>query len=147
MDTNKPIHIKIDFNKSGDQFGSFSTTMTQEGKTVNMTGDCGTNAEMSYDLANGMAFAISNWETTDNWLWGNKCGGSCFGSAYLSFSNIKFTTGGDVPPPPVDKYDYGDACASKSDDFCDGSCDCRWSWPINDPAKWASKDAHCRCKA
>ena len=53
--------MKIDFRNNGDQFGAFSTTMTQDGQSVNMTGDCGTNAEMSYDIANGMAFAFSNW--------------------------------------------------------------------------------------
>jgi len=40
---------------------------------VQMVGDCGTNAEMSYDLAKGMVFAISNWSTFDNWLWGDRC--------------------------------------------------------------------------
>lgn len=38
-----------------------------------MTGGCGTNAEMSNDLANGMAFVISNWSTYDSWLWKDRC--------------------------------------------------------------------------
>ena len=139
--------MKIDFRANGDQFGAFSTTMTQDGQSVNMTGDCGTNAEMSYDIANGMAFAFSNWATDDSWLWGDKCWGSCPGNPFLTINNFVFTTGGVSPDPPIHDYTYGDACASKSDDYCDGSCDCRWSWPTDDPAQWASPDAACRCKA
>ena len=47
-------------------------------------------------------------------------------------------------------YTFGDSCASPSQDLCGQNCsgggkDCAWSWPSNDPAKWASNDAHCRC--
>ena len=104
---------------------------------------------MSWDIANGMAFAFSNWSTTDNWLWGNTCQGTCYNSPYLNISNLSFKTG-SVQPDPHPKptgYTFGDACGSKSDDYCDGSCDCRWSWPSTDPAAWASKDAACRCNA
>jgi hypothetical protein len=114
-----------------------------------MDGNCGDNSRMSGDIANGMAFAFSNWETTDNWLWGDKCYGSCGGNPYLNITNIKFSTGGDSPTPtptPTGDYSYGDACSTRSDDYCDGSCECDWSWPSNDPAKWASADAACRCR-
>ena len=123
--------------------------MTQNGNSVNMTGDCGTNAEMSWDIANGMAFAFSNWQTDDDWLWGNTCSGSCSGNPFLSINNFVFTTGSADPPKPdpSGNYTYGEPCGTKSDGQCDGSCDCRWSWPSDDPAQWASQDADCRCKA
>ena len=121
--------------------------MSQNGKTLNMTGNCGTNAEMTGDISQGMAFAFSNWATDDNWLWGNTCYGSCPGSPFLTISNFEFKTGGDSPVPPTPSdYTYGDACSSKSDDYCDGSCECDWSWPTNDPLQWNSPDAACRCR-
>lgn len=43
-------------------------------------------------------------------------------------------------------YTFGDSCKTKNQDLCGNDCnDCAWSWPSNDPAKWSSKDAHCRC--
>ena len=52
-------------------------------------------------------------------------------------------------PDPAD-YDFGDACATKSDDDCGvmncPSVDhCRFSWAKTDPDKWNGKTAHCRC--
>jgi hypothetical protein len=47
--------------------------MSQDGKSIQMTGGCGDNANMTNDLRNGMAFTISNWSTYDSWLWGNRC--------------------------------------------------------------------------
>ena len=73
INTQKPFHFKVDFNKSGSNFGSFVVTMSQDGKSIQMTGGCGDNANMTNDLRNGMAFTISNWSTYDSWLWGNRC--------------------------------------------------------------------------
>lgn len=105
-----------------------------------MTGACGDNANMSNDLRNGMAFAISNWSTYDSWLWGNRCSAQACSGKDLNFTNIKIKTGGSSPgptpgptPTPSD-YTFGNACASKWADECNGSCDCRWSWPSSDPA-------------
>lgn len=45
-------------------------------------------------------------------------------------------------------YSFGDACAGPSDGLCGSSCgSCAWSWPSNDPQKWSSSDANCRCKS
>lgn len=119
-----------------------------------MTGACGTNDYMTNDIRNGMAFAISSWSTYDNWLWKDRCqAGGCNGSD-LYFKNLKIRTGGSEPgpspgpgpDPTPSEYTYGDACKSAWDDQCNGSCDCRWSWPSNDPATWSSSNAHCRCK-
>merc|ERR1712151_875502 len=97
-----------------------------------------------------MAFAFSAWSTMDNWLWGDRCQATECGLKNFYMTNIKITTGnnkpGPDPPKPVDCEDcqFGNECSSKSDDFCDGSCDCRWSWPASESA--SGKDAACRCK-
>jgi len=79
IDTTRPFHYKIDFKESNGSLSSFDVTMTQGSNSVSMVGDCGGVSDMSFDLANGMAFAFSNWETTDSWLWGDTCWGSCSG--------------------------------------------------------------------
>lgn len=122
-----------------------------------MTGDCEYLNYMSDDVHNNMVFVISNWGGDASWLWHDRCSGSC-NWPELTISNIKITQGGDTPgptppgPSPIDpsNYSFGDACASAKDDYCDDmSCPsvshCRWSWPIDDPQKWSSKDAACRC--
>ena len=109
---------------------------------------------MTEDLTD-MIFALSNWGNGSDMSWLDK--DSCYGSCDmpdLVFTNIEIKTSGATPPTPTptpkpddcNDCQYGDPCATKSDDECDGSCDCRWSWPGDDPAKWASDNAHCRCK-
>lgn len=107
-----------------------------------MTGGCGDNANMTNDLKNGMAFTLSNWSTYDSWLWGNRCSAQSCSGQPLNFTNIKIKTGGSTPgptpgptptPTPSD-YTFGNACGSKWADECNGSCNCKWSWPSNDPA-------------
>lgn len=120
-----------------------------------MTDSDGYLANMTNDMKGNMAFVVSNWGGDASWLWHDRCSGSCNWPS-LTISNIKITTGGAGPSPPQptpidpNNYDFGDACGSAHDDFCaDMNCPsvdhCRWSWPKTDPAKWSSKDAHCRC--
>ena len=120
-----------------------------------MTDSDGYLANMTNDMKGNMAFVVSNWGGDASWLWHDRCSGSCNWPS-LTLSNIKITTGGAGPSPPgptpidPNNYDFGDACSSAHDDFCaDMGCPsvdhCRWSWPKTDPAKWSSKDAHCRC--
>lgn len=123
-----------------------------------MSSDEGCNSyisQMQHDIGAGMAMAISNWGTdwnTMKWLDSDTgCQGDCQGSPVLSITNIQYTTGSTPPPPPAGQYDYGNPCKTSHDDDCAkvSGCTqdrCRWSWPHNDPAKWASKDAKCRCK-
>jgi hypothetical protein len=73
INTEKWFHVKMDFNQSNGSFTNFVTTMSQGTNSVQMTGNCGSNAMMTNDLANGMVFAISNWSTYDNWLWKDRC--------------------------------------------------------------------------
>ena len=42
---------------------------------------------------------------------------------------------------------YGPDCLNKYDMLCGADChQCRESWPTDDPRKWYSDDALCRCK-
>ena len=149
INTEQEFHVKLEFKTNGGQFSAFETTLTQGSNSVSIgCNDQGANQGMTGDL-DDMAFAISNWSGDASWLWKDACGGSC-GSPTLVYKNISITTGtpspGPGPGPKPGNWTYGDACASKDNDYCDGSCDCRWSWPTSDPAQWASKDAACRCK-
>lgn len=50
-----------------------------------------------------------------------------------------------TPTPSDTVYEYGNRCGGPNDGECNGCENCCWSWPINDPAKWGSSDANCRC--
>ena len=156
INTDQPFHAKVQFDSDNNQFSSFTTTFTQNGKTQSMTADCSYLNYMSDDVAENMGFVVSNWGGDASWLWHDRCSGSCNWPS-LTLSNIKVTTGGVSPgpgpgPSPIDPADYafGDSCGTAHDDFCsDMHCPsvdhCRWSWPKDDPEKWSSKDAACRC--
>jgi len=152
INTLEEFHVKITMDKYGQDFGSFTTTMTQDDREIKMTGDCHDyNKGMTNDLKNGMAFAFSSWETDNNWLWGDRCQAAKCESKNFYMYNIKVTTGSDEPgpepPKPVDdctNCQYGGECATKYDDDCNG-CECHWSWPGNE--SWDGPDAKCRCKA
>jgi hypothetical protein len=46
------------------------------------------------------------------------------------------------------ELNYGPDCPNTYDMLCGADCtQCRESWPANDPKKWYSDDALCRCKA
>jgi len=49
------------------------------------------------------------------------------------------------PQPSTDDYEFGDDCATLTDQFCSevDCAECRWSWPVG--SDWASPDAACRC--
>lgn len=138
--------------------GDFKLTLTQNGKTWSMgsDGQCnGYMSKMSTALGAGMGIAISSWGSDFNtmkWLdQDTGCGGDCNNNPTLHISNLKFNVkpgkGPGPGPGPSGDFDYGDPCKNPNDGQCGNSCsDCRWSWPSNDPAKWASKDAACRCK-
>jgi hypothetical protein len=156
IDTTKEFHVKIEFMEENGQFQQSQTTLTQGSNSVAVGCNDDSNHSMTDDLSN-MIITLSSWGSPDaNWLWKDSCYGSC-GDPTLTFSNLTVNTNGAPTPGPAPgpaptptpsgDYDYGDNCSTSSDDYCDGSCDCRWSWPTDDPAKWASDDAACRCKA
>jgi len=60
---------------SDNKLTSFETILSQEGRTATMSSDCGYMQDMSWYLADGMAFAISNWGGDVSWL----TKGSCYG--------------------------------------------------------------------
>ena len=159
INTWNPFHAKIDFNKVEspyERMDKIVLTLTQGSNQFQLTvadRDCayGYLDNMKTPLEQGMTLWVSNWGNSYNtmsWLDGGLCSGDCNPNYTSKVSNINFTTGGSSPPhpPKPQEYTYGDACASISN--CNGKCtsNCDWSWPINDPEKWASKDAACRCK-
>lgn len=108
-----------------------------------------------------MTLSVSNWGQPGldmSWLDGETgCNEWCGNNPNITVSNIKYNTAGSGPSPPTPpfpptptpgQYVYGSPCATKNDGQCGNNCnECDWSWPVNDSAKWASKDADCRCKA
>jgi len=154
INTLKPFHVKIQFDSVNNQFSSFTTTFTQDGKTKSMKGDCSYLNYMSSDIANGMGFVVSNWGGDASWLWHDRCSGSC-NWPELSVSNITIKTGNVSPGPgpspspynPSD-YDFGNPCSGIVQYCGEQHCSadhCKFAWPKSDPAKWDSKDAACRC--
>ena len=101
-------------------------------------------------LIDGMVFTMSSYYGGEPWLSKGKCpSGATCQLTDVPFKNLVFSsTGADPAPPAPDPtdYEYGDACGSSTDDYCTGCADCDWSWPKDDPAKWDSDDAACRCK-
>jgi hypothetical protein len=91
-----------------------------------------------------------------SWLDGDTgCTEDCSNDPTVYVSNIVYKTVKPQGPtpyqkpcPPPSKYAFGDHCATKDADDCGDNCTleaCDWSWPVNDPKKWDSKDAKCRC--
>ena len=152
LDTTKPFTSKTTFDASN----YFTTELSQNGFKITMNSECGDYYPgIAGDLEAGMTIAISNWggQGIDmSWLDGSTgCQEQCDNNGNLFISDIKITTGGSGPhpPPTPGHYDFGDKCDHPNDGKCGNNCsadNCRWSWPSNDPAKWASKDADCRCK-
>ena len=49
--------------------------------------------DMTDDLKNGMAFALSSWGSDNiDWLEHGRCQGTCSDTTTLSFTNLKITT-------------------------------------------------------
>ena len=55
-------------DSTGLNFNHFTTTLTQDGKSVSMTGDCDDLINMNSDIWDGMTFAFSSWGTDYDWL-------------------------------------------------------------------------------
>lgn len=105
--------------------------------------------------------AVSSWGSdwgTMSWLdQDTGCKGECTNSPTVTIKNLAYNSGkgpgpgpgpGPSPPSPKD-FDFGAECATSKDQDCSlvecADHHCKWSWPHNDPAKWDSKDAKCRC--
>lgn len=96
INTLRDIHVRISFDLDDFQFGSYTTTISQDGNSVQMTGDCPDYVDrLTEDLKHGMAFAFSSWGSPDQtWLWGDKCQATECNGKDIVFSNISITTGG-----------------------------------------------------
>lgn len=73
INTLQEFHTKMDFNEEDGHFTEFVVTMSQGDNQVTMNGACDYNMKMSDDMAGNMVWAVSNWNTYDDWLWGDRC--------------------------------------------------------------------------
>ena len=101
-----------------------------------------------------MAFVLSNWAPRNtSWIEHGTCEntGCDLDNTLSTFKNLRFsTTGAIAPPVDYKNYKYGSTCTEASraleSNECDSACaNCNWSWPLEDPDKWLSEDANCRC--
>ena len=134
------MHVEMKFNLPD----SFEICYSQGDNSVCMTGDdCSDYLQgMVGPLEAGMAFTISNWGDDYGkmqWLDGDTgCSGNC-GGGNSHYSHVAIETGsGDYVQggPPCDYDQCGSECAPSH---------CLLHYPVNDPAKWESQDAECRC--
>ena len=54
----------------------------------------------------------------------------------------------EKPKPSAEFFSWGEDCANLHDGDCklvEGCKKCSWSWPVDDPLTWKSKEAKCRC--
>ena len=137
--------------------------MIQGDNKVTLTSECsGYLPQLAADLKDGMTIIMSNWGTdynTMSWLdQDTGCQGACDNNPDVYFYNIKVKTGSSGPSPPTPPtpgpspvnpgdWNWGDACASVSDQDCGlvaGCTDCAWSWG---KTSWSQgPDAKCRCR-
>ena len=122
--------------------------MTQNtNKLVMDSENCAYLSNMTQDLYDGMAFAISTWAPASNptWLQGDLCDAApaCPLTSNFSISNLIFREGPAITLDPV-VYKYGDPCQPGDCSNCTDST-CHWSFPFGDPLTWSSTDAACRC--
>ena len=95
INTMEIIHVRTDFNMDdASEFSSFTTTISQNGNSVQLQGECESNSKMSGDLKEGMVFALSNWYGGEPWLDKGICGGvnEC-SNPTLTFTNMEFNQG------------------------------------------------------
>lgn len=111
-------------------------------------GDCPYLQASSYAVKN-MTFVLSNWAPASTaWLDHGVCSGSCSDETVLStISNLKFSTSGAIDAPKdYETYKYGMRCSGNEPNTeCDNCTNCFRSWPADDPLKWDSEGAACRC--
>jgi len=92
IDTTRPFHAKVSFAKTNGQFSSYTTTLTQNGKTQSMTGNCSYLNALGWDMSGYMVPVVSNWSGGVDWLQKGRCQGGCNGPN-LVISNIRIVTG------------------------------------------------------
>lgn len=86
------FHVVLEFGNDDSEFQWFTTTLEQGSNWARIEGNCDSNKYLSNDLRNGMTFAITNWSTYDNWLWGDKCQAQACHEGDIFYSNISIKT-------------------------------------------------------
>ena len=149
INTLKPFNVRIDYHKYDNNLVGYTTTMTQEGRTIDLIGDCRDYANrMTPHIENGMAFVMSSWRPRSaKWLQGDRCNEECVWPVETVFSNLEFWTSGAKPAPMADvDLRWGRACSHLRSGVCGKDCaECRFSYPVDEPLEWKSDWAKCRC--
>lgn len=97
INTQQPFRVSVQFQAPGNTLTQIITTLSQSGRTVQMThngGNCGSLSRMSQALADGMAITASYWGDTASamsWLDEPPCPSSvnCSPGGPVKFSNIE----------------------------------------------------------
>ena len=78
INTNSPFTVRTDFHESGGDFTGYTSTLTQDGRSIVLTtGTCNYLNNMTEDMKR-MVIVMSNWGSGSlNWLQHGVCSGSC----------------------------------------------------------------------
>merc|ERR1712060_341849 len=148
INTLLPYTVRIDYHDFEGHFVGYTTTLTQGDQTIELTGDCRDYLNrMTDNVIDGMAFVVSIWRPRSaRWLQGDRCDEKCEWPVNTVFRDVEFWTYGGKQAKDVDIV-YGGTCANLQDGLCDSSCsECRYSYPADEPDRWHSDWAKCRCK-
>ena len=157
INTKQPFHVKVSF----DLEANYVIELSQGENLLQLSSDDECKHDLSqlkFALAAGMNLVVSHWGSKNGdmqWLnSGSNCTGDCDGNPISTISNMAYTVGTGTVPPMPSPWSFGEDCASITDGDChiepvctaDSGEHCKWSWPYDDPARWNSKEAKCRCK-
>lgn len=149
INTLKPFNVRLDYHKYDENLVGYTTTVTQEGRSFDLVGDCRDYANrMTPYMSEGMAFIMSSWRPrSTKWLNGDRCDSACEFPIKTVWSNLEFWTSGAKPAPMEDvALKWGRACSHLRSGVCGNDCsECRFSYPVDEPLEWKSDWAKCRC--
>ena len=81
INTERPFHVKVDFQETDEVFTGYRMTFTQEGREVVMdpqTGNCSAYLPAMTSDITQMVFAMSHWTGGDlSWMQHDLCSGGC----------------------------------------------------------------------
>ena len=159
INTTLPFDVKIDFHASddGETFTGYTIRLEQDDYHMEVTREGEYLAGLSKYLKQGMVFNMrhSTKETDLDWLQHGKCSGECklLSRPQVLIKNLRATSLDQLYPhnmPNADDYEWNmdyTLCDYEQDEcLTTWRCiDCKMSYPKDDPQKWDSKDAMCRC--
>lgn len=147
INTLETFNVRIDYHDFEGHFVGYTTTIEQEGRKIELNGDCRDYANrMTDNISDGMTFVVSSWRPPNaSWLQGDRCDEECQWPVETVFSNLEFWTYGGKQAKDVEIV-YGKACSHLGAGQCGKDCaECRFSYPVDEPDQWRSDWAYCRC--